>query len=326
MLSDADLVVTGIPVDPTATPIDLSIGWNWVSYLSGVPMDINQALASIGSDADFIKNQTQFASYVDGFGWFGTLMTMNPGDGFMVHMLNDATLTYPSGSAVASTGELNTIEPVNELVRGNVEWTVDPHEYEFNGSVMATVQIDEFTTSSENDYLAAFVGDECRGIAAGMLNPMTNSVVFPVMIYSNEEKETVTFRYYDSITGTVYGFQDNVEFTTNMFTEDVSSTILLSGSYDWNRGPVPTEYKLGTAYPNPFNPVTTLEYSTVNDGYVSINVYDITGRLVDVLVNENKQAGNYTITWNAGDLPSGLYLVRMDAGSFNEIQKVMLVK
>ncbi len=326
VLEDVELVVTGIPVDPAATPIELGAGWNWLGYLLDTPMGINEALASIEGDADFIKNQTQFANYVEGYGWFGTLMTLSPGDGFMIYMINPATLTYPSGDALAVENDVVSVDPVVELVRGEVEWTVDPHAYEFNGSILASVQIDDMITGSENDYLAAFVGDECRGISTGIYNPVTEQIVFPVMIFSNEDNEKITFRYYDSISGTVFGFENNVEFTSDMFAEDISDAIMLTGSYDWDRGPVPTEYNLGAAYPNPFNPVTTLEYSTISEGNVSITVYDITGRVVDVLVDENKEAGNYTVTWNAGSLPSGLYLVRMDSGSFVGIQKVMLVK
>ena len=239
-------------------------------------------------------------------------------------MVESGTLTYPDCPAVASFNDHAEIdEVVTELIRNNVEWIVNPHEYEFNGSIFASVEIDGMEAGSESDYLAVFVGDECRGIAMGIVNPITESVVYPMMIFSNEESNLVTFRFYQENTQTLYGFENSVEFVSNMFNGE---TLTLTGSYDWNRGPIPTEYALGSAYPNPFNPTTTMNYAVLNDGFISITVYDITGRVVDVLVNEYISAGNYNLTWNASNVPSGLYLIRMESGSFVGVQKVMLVK
>ncbi len=323
MLQPGTLEFTGMPIDPT-TPIDLTSGWNWISYLPNCDLSIDEALGSISGLSDFIKNQTSFSSYVDGFGWFGSLMTMSQFDGFKIHMVESGTLTYPDCPAVASFNDHAEIdEVVTELIRNNVEWIVNPHEYEFNGSIFASVEIDGMEAGSESDYLAVFVGDECRGIAMGIVNPITESVVYPMMIFSNEESNLVTFRFYQENTQTLYGFENSVEFVSNMFNGE---TLTLTGSYDWNRGPIPTEYALGSAYPNPFNPTTTMNYAVLNDGFISITVYDITGRVVDVLVNEYISAGNYNLTWNASNVPSGLYLIRMESGSFVGVQKVMLVK
>jgi photosystem II stability/assembly factor-like uncharacterized protein len=89
---------------------------------------------------------------------------------------------------------------------------------------------------------------------------------------------------------------------------------------------VPATYSLQQNYPNPFNPTTTINYSVPKSGLVKIKVYDLLGREVASLVNENKPVGNYSIEFNAGKLTSGIYFYRMESGSFSHTKKLLLVK
>ncbi|NQU66978.1 MAG: T9SS type A sorting domain-containing protein [Candidatus Marinimicrobia bacterium] len=89
---------------------------------------------------------------------------------------------------------------------------------------------------------------------------------------------------------------------------------------------VPSVYALKAAYPNPFNPTTTIGYDVPKTSDVKIVVYDMLGRQAAVLVNSSVEVGNYSVNWNASDLSSGMYLVRMTAGDFTSTQKIMLVK
>ena len=89
---------------------------------------------------------------------------------------------------------------------------------------------------------------------------------------------------------------------------------------------LPRDYSLDNAYPNPFNPVTNIGFAIPEDGYVTITVYDLQGRLITELINGNKVAGYYKLTWNATNQSSGIYFVRMKAGTYVSDQKIMLVK
>ncbi|MCI0708074.1 MAG: T9SS type A sorting domain-containing protein [Ignavibacteriae bacterium] len=80
------------------------------------------------------------------------------------------------------------------------------------------------------------------------------------------------------------------------------------------------------SYPNPFNPSTQIRYSIKDAGYVSLKVYDLLGREVAVLVDEEKQPGAFTIEWNAGHLPSGMYFSRLESSGRAIIQKLLLVR
>jgi hypothetical protein len=86
------------------------------------------------------------------------------------------------------------------------------------------------------------------------------------------------------------------------------------------------EYKLKQNYPNPFNPVTTIKYSIKYDGLVTLKIYDILGTEVKILVNENKEAGNYTVSFNASSLPSGVYFYKIKSGKFVDVKKMILLK
>jgi hypothetical protein len=79
-------------------------------------------------------------------------------------------------------------------------------------------------------------------------------------------------------------------------------------------------------YPNPFNPETCIEYLVPSSEYIILKVYDILGNEVAELVNERKEAGTYKINFDASALSSGIYFYKLQAGSFIQIKKLMLLK
>ncbi len=89
---------------------------------------------------------------------------------------------------------------------------------------------------------------------------------------------------------------------------------------------LPTTFALLPAYPNPFNPSTTLRYDVPEASLVRITVFDVLGREIAMLVNEEHTAGHHEIAFDAQGLPSGLYLARMGAGATLQIQRLTLLK
>ena len=89
---------------------------------------------------------------------------------------------------------------------------------------------------------------------------------------------------------------------------------------------MPTELKLSKAYPNPFNPSTSLEMYVPAEGFVNLNVYNVMGQLVDVIHSGSMAEGSHSITWNASSMTSGVYFVRAESASGMSVQKVMLMK
>ena len=89
---------------------------------------------------------------------------------------------------------------------------------------------------------------------------------------------------------------------------------------------IPAVWKLEQNYPNPFNPSTTIKYQVLKTGNVSLKIYDILGREVKSLLNEEKQPGTYSVIFDARNLASGIYLYRIQAGSFVDTKKLILLK
>jgi len=87
-----------------------------------------------------------------------------------------------------------------------------------------------------------------------------------------------------------------------------------------------SEYYLSQNYPNPFNPSTKITYSVANAGIVTLKIYDILGREVSTLVNEEKPAGKYEVNFNASSLASGVYFYQIKAGDFTASKKLILLK
>jgi plastocyanin len=89
---------------------------------------------------------------------------------------------------------------------------------------------------------------------------------------------------------------------------------------------IPEMFALEQNYPNPFNPSTVIRYDIPTNAIVKISIYDMLGREVATLVNGNQMAGHYNVTFNAKNLPSGVYLYSLHAGDRTFVQKMLLLK
>jgi hypothetical protein len=89
---------------------------------------------------------------------------------------------------------------------------------------------------------------------------------------------------------------------------------------------IPNKFNLEQNYPNPFNPRTDVRYEICDVSHVSLKVFDVLGREVVSLVDEGKQSGEYMVTWDATNVPSGIYFYRLTAGKFIETKKLILMK
>ena len=90
--------------------------------------------------------------------------------------------------------------------------------------------------------------------------------------------------------------------------------------------PLPESFNLSAAYPNPFNPTTTLSFALPADSKVSLSIYDLQGREVSRLISGNMYGGYHSVVWNANSYASGMYFVKMISGEYVKTQKLMLVK
>jgi len=108
-------------------------------------------------------------------------------------------------------------------------------------------------------------------------------------------------------------------YKTKVFFENSSNTPTTGNQ-------IPKNYDLSQNYPNPFNPVTKINFSIPKSGFVTLKVYDITGREIKVLVNEMKQSGYYTVDFNGAGFASGVYFYRIQSSDFTSVKRMVLVK
>ena len=89
---------------------------------------------------------------------------------------------------------------------------------------------------------------------------------------------------------------------------------------------VPASYSLFQNYPNPFNPSTNIRYSLPKNSLVKLIIFDALGKEVETLVNEKQSTGTYEATFNGSQLPSGVYFAKLEAGTYNNIINMLMIK
>ena len=102
--------------------------------------------------------------------------------------------------------------------------------------------------------------------------------------------------------------------------------IIIPNAVEGSPSPVGVRYKLGDNYPNPFNPSTKIGFQIADFGLVTLKVYDVLGREVATLVDAVKQPGTFTVQFDAGNLASGVYYYRIQAGQFSAARKMLLMR
>lgn len=121
--------------------------------------------------------------------------------------------------------------------------------------------------------------------------------------------------------GYAVGEVGNGTYATTLLTDNLSTVSITNHSEI-----TPDAFSLSQNYPNPFNPVTKINFAIPSSEMTKLTVFDMTGRTVDVLVNQTLQAGSYEFTFDASTMTSGVYFYRLEAGSFVETKKMILVK
>jgi len=147
---------------------------------------------------------------------------------------------------------------------------------------------------------------------------------------------------YVSTNSGVTWFQKNEGFSSpSAFPVSITANYIFVGTYlqsVWRRNGsevigikqisqiVPESYSLEQNYPNPFNPATKIKFNIPRTSFVKITVFDITGREVSTLVNEQLMPGTYETDWNASNYSSGVYFYRLQTENYTETKKMLLIK
>ncbi len=323
-VDDIQLNVDGYNTVPADCPIELyPLFWNNVAYQLDTPMSAVDAFSGlpillVTDDGGNYFLPNFGVNTIDANG--GLL----PGKGYRVYLDGNegATLVYPENTSLAridGSGELRAKYEAGLSRQYLIEETGLAHPILITGIEGNVLPGDE---------LVAYAGGMPVG-AARIVDPAE-----PVLI--------VAWKGYHQYDIDLDGWDegDQIELRLWSQTEQREMEVRMDlNNYRYDQAPlttgrviisdqsvVPDTYSLMPAFPNPFNPVTTISFRVPERASVLIQVYDMTGQHVAELVRDTREPGNYSVTWNAADQPSGIYFVKMIAGSYTQVQKVMLVK
>lgn len=305
----------GATIIPQNLSIDLVEGWNWLGFIPSVNMDLNEGLGSLtATSGDIIKSQLQFAIYEESIGWIGSLNTLRPGGGYMIKMANPGSLTYPNEGLI--NGRLLN-EPPGLSFGG---WQYDPSRFADNMTVIAALNVLE--DEDQTDYrVAAFVGEELRGVAEAILDPTTDTNKYFLTIGGESIETGVRFMIIDG-NGDLLDAKESVSFSLNSLTGSLGNPLMLTPA----ASPLFASIE---AFPNPFDQTIQLRGSVDSDQQLSVNIYDMTGRLVRRLFDDVVEQGNWQLEWdgqgqNGTFLRGGIYMVRFQVN--NEMFNLKVIK
>ena len=173
---------------------------------------------------------------------------------------------------------------------------------------------------------------QTRGMGANREQPLVRTI--PTLAHRTlTAGNKVIFHAYDPVSLTTADDSSFAYF--NWVSEDTLNTMYqalkwfgiettIVGVNDYNYGP--SSFALEQNFPNPFNPSTTIKFTVPQYSKVTLKVFDILGREVSTLINENKSAGDYIVNFDASALASGMYIYKLTAGDFTAAKKMMLLK
>ena len=158
-------------------------------------------------------------------------------------------------------------------------------------------------------------------IGLGMMQVFNNTTSYtlaeiPIEYYSSETPDTIMISFVSS-------FNSNPTAGTMLFIDDISLDYPTGVKEITSNTP---ETFLLTAYPNPFNPSTTIRYQIPEMSFVTIKVYDVLGNEIATIVNEEKTIGSYEVEFDASELTSGIYFYQLKADNYIETKKMVLLK
>jgi hypothetical protein len=329
--------VEGMAID-LSTAISLeSYTFNMLGYLPQECMATSDVFAGYEDNILVVKNDAS-DYYVPAFG-VETLYEMCPGEAYSVFLNggDDIEFTYPTSLALLSDDlrELND-EYKAQTRRDDVAVTGESHLVILDG-ISGEVQ--------EGDILRAYANNNLVGSINIIDEHLIGSHPIDLVTHGSVDLSDWDgpilpgYDKGDEIEIRLFSIEDQVELrvesdlNVNVYGENEQMSFGTATVFD--APAIATDFRLAQNYPNPFNPTTTIEYNVASSGFVSLKVYDVMGRLVKTLVdNQWMVAGyesDYSVIWNGLDdsgqkVSAGLYIYRLQSGSMSTSNKMILLK
>ena len=287
--------------------ISLTQGWN---LISGTTLPVN--LETIDDPGDILVAGTIYG--FDGSYFNPTFLT--PGMGYWAYASSSGNITISGGGVLVKTKSM--FAPASD---GSNTITIENQTLYFGKVVsednLLSYQLPPKPPKGAHD--VRFTGDT-KLCAEECIVEIQNSKETLFINYTINPGELWNLVYENSETFDLWN-EGTIEING-----DISRLELRKSEFNI----IPNTFALHPAYPNPFNPVTTISFSIPNIGETNSNaslaVYDLSGRVVETLLDGKIQPGIHTVKWDAGDFPSGVYFVKLETGNHFKTNKVLLIK
>ncbi len=318
-------------------------GANWTVYETGC-YDHNHGMAFPSEDTGYAV--TKYGFYLKtingGLNWLNSGQIVNHGYGDICFVNNN--IGFAVGDTYTSTSP--SIGIINMTSNGGTSWNT--LRYDSVGFF-----VDACTASSNTWFAGGYHDPPNRGVIVRSTDAGStwNKITFPNYI--------TAIHFPSSIVGYASSYGGVIYKTTNggdsWFPTECNANESLDGLFFTNdntgygvgsggriiktttgggnfigiqpiNSSIPKEFRLSQNYPNPFNPNTKIKFQLVSGNHAKLIIYDVLGREISVLVNEELKSGNYVVNWNAANYPSGVYFYRFETGDYSETRKMVLIK
>ena len=316
MDTEGILRIPGALVDPES-PISLPEGWSMAAYFPEEEVEAPDAFASIADQLLFAKDgEGHFYAPEQNF---NNIPPLHRGAGYQVKVSEEVELVWNiEGEELASIGhERKTpshFTPLNPTDKNMSILVTD---------LVGEGEIGAFTASGICVGATAFRNQNAVGLAVwgddestDELDGLKEGEAFTLKLWSSSLGAEFDLEPENILTGYTGLSGSGLVYETDGFTFFAAKALLS----------IPDQYYLSQNYPNPFNSTTILPYGLPETSRLSICIYDIAGRMVKMLVDDEVEAGNHTAIWDASTVSTGVYLVKLETESFSSVRKVILVR
>tara|TARA_B100000315_G_scaffold260807_1_gene325618 strand:+ start:9682 stop:13104 length:3423 start_codon:yes stop_codon:yes gene_type:complete len=302
--------VSGSPLN--SLPISISEGWNLLSGIS----------SPVGAEDISDPGNILIPGTLYGYnGTYYNAVSIEPGSGYWVRSISDGEITLSSSGPSRKLAETQN-DLLSEL--GSLIFT---NSDGFSGTLFCGVLLSDEELLSYSlppvppagAFDIRFGGDLKIGNEGNEI--LVQNEVWPLTVEFRNPQSAIPnvdeWYLLDKARGKEYELNGNgtVEIT------DPTERLTL-----YRSTLIPEHFALYQNYPNPFNPVTTIQFSVETNSKTSLQIFDITGRLVETLVNENLEPGYHEITWNATNVSSGVYIYKLTTDAGQLTRKMILLK
>ena len=306
------LVEDAIPLD-AEQEYSLHAGANLVSYPSGISQSVSSAISN--DDVDYfngIIGEGQAANILPNGSWVGSLTQFQGGKGYWFKVSEDFEFTF------------NAPGNLTRAINNNIKRHPDGMSYS-QSIYQAFYFIEDILIDNAPIQAGSWIVAYNDNVVVGAREWNGQYTDVPAMGYDNqfitttgylEDGDRVRFEVID-LEGDVHVLNQDIPSWKNneIFNVGVLTNI-----------DIPDNISIVSAYPNPFNPLTSIDFSVDRDMSVDVSIYDINGRLMERLVKDDFSRGIYTVSWDASTYPSGLYFANIRSKHSSISKKLVLMK